>query len=839
MNRYTNNSISRFDPLSWEDISRVPLNKRTEHNARSLSLSTLDTNIGAIDNLDVHDEQTKLIQKEYRDKLDKLSSSLADEGVNSFNTQDILNLNSQYKKDWSPGGRAHNINEAKIVDAANKSRYMQAGMKDNWDANTLKEQYNNSKESYTGFNEDGKVISPSQNYMIKNFDTKKDIDTAFKGAAANIDTILDGKGWTTKKVGGKTVFYNSQGKEVTKTNMEQIQSVMDGLTSIYSDSNSNESKAAEMQGLNTRDLIKAASGKYGFTQTSKDQKFQMQQVHKAAKTNININNKPKEKNKDSFYTGGVNETLTPSKLLAKRFSLMSDIKTLTEKESLLGNAHKLKVAQADLRRYDNLQFDADNAFYDKTNSLYNQEDVDNVDKLKAKIEEVKKPALEMASLLRENIKKGTTDNNILYKVNTVIKELEEGKIDSNIEYTDLPDGYPAQIAKAFMQNRIAGKLNNDILDIKDRITGGIIRSRGKRETYFAHNYVKSADMSMSGKNMTSHFKRNLFDNNLEIYLPEEVFSTWEGQGNSRQKEVTSDIISTFKTLPDSSLKYGLKSTGNGPVLTITASLDKDSGKEYGLFNQTNMTLDKKKPVTLEYKLSSETDGVTNFTPFGEFVLKTMGYSEQTESELKKGLFNDVVVSNNDRSKIGDRIYSSDIVGVDFAKAINVGYNDENKGFDLFKSKHGITLYKIDSQNNPSNEPLSITEFIGNVGNEQEAWEVMAKTGVITALKKKAANTTMLNFLDELSQGNPQNQSDAISMLNDPTLDKNQSMAVFFKLRDKDGKNIVRTKYDTQTDIDNFKRSYSLFNIWMKAQDFTINKEDDLLNIKEYYNGKSK
>ena len=129
MNRFTNLTPSQFDPLSWEEVARVPLHKRTQHTAAETAKAELETAAAQLDSLPVQDKKAREIQDYYRDRLGDMSSKLASEGINQNTTQEVLKLNSQFKQDFSPLGDAGKIMAAKTAFNAKKKDFYDQGYK--------------------------------------------------------------------------------------------------------------------------------------------------------------------------------------------------------------------------------------------------------------------------------------------------------------------------------------------------------------------------------------------------------------------------------------------------------------------------------------------------------------------------------------------------------------------------------------------------------------------------------------------------------------------------------------------------------------------------------------
>ena len=63
MNRFTQLTPARFNPLSWEETARVPLHKRTQHTAAETAAAELETAVAQLDALDLHTLEQKRFKK--------------------------------------------------------------------------------------------------------------------------------------------------------------------------------------------------------------------------------------------------------------------------------------------------------------------------------------------------------------------------------------------------------------------------------------------------------------------------------------------------------------------------------------------------------------------------------------------------------------------------------------------------------------------------------------------------------------------------------------------------------------------------------------------------------
>tara|TARA_R110002020_G_scaffold68971_1_gene179862 strand:- start:3424 stop:5790 length:2367 start_codon:yes stop_codon:yes gene_type:complete len=256
MNRFTQLTPARFNPLSWEETARVPLHKRTQHTAAETAAAELETAVAQLDALDLHTPRAKEIQEAYREKVDNLSSRLASEGINQNMTQEVLQLNSQLKQDFSPLGEAGQIMAAKKQEAVEKAAFFANADKSHspeylqrlWDTHIQK-----YSQAYNEGDNAGVVKNIDSLNAGKYYNIDKEVQDLFSKAGSTTQADIVNNGYTYDPTTG--YFMNQRNEIVTSNNIAQLGSALKMMYNTYSNEELDQGRFAKGMGW-TKDKLK-------------------------------------------------------------------------------------------------------------------------------------------------------------------------------------------------------------------------------------------------------------------------------------------------------------------------------------------------------------------------------------------------------------------------------------------------------------------------------------------------------------------------------------------------------------------------------------------------------
>lgn len=155
MNRYDSGSLSKFNPLSFQELSVVPLMQRQKDDQLAVQRELLRQGLAKVDPLDVHTNEAIKLKNDLNDQISAQAELISREGVNSNSQSDFLKLNRNYQETMSPTGRLGQINAAKQVYQKQFEDYLEDATKNKgWSRERALANWNNFSQEYTGFDDD-------------------------------------------------------------------------------------------------------------------------------------------------------------------------------------------------------------------------------------------------------------------------------------------------------------------------------------------------------------------------------------------------------------------------------------------------------------------------------------------------------------------------------------------------------------------------------------------------------------------------------------------------------------------------------------------------------------
>lgn len=152
MNRYDTASVAKFSPLSFQELSAVPLMQRQKHDQLIAQQEMLRQGLAKVDPLDVHMNEALNVKSQMENKLRSQAELLSKEGINPNTQGEFLALNREYQNLISPTGRLGQINAAKQVYAKNLNDYLEDAQKTKgWSRERALANWNDFSKQYTGF----------------------------------------------------------------------------------------------------------------------------------------------------------------------------------------------------------------------------------------------------------------------------------------------------------------------------------------------------------------------------------------------------------------------------------------------------------------------------------------------------------------------------------------------------------------------------------------------------------------------------------------------------------------------------------------------------------------
>jgi len=272
VNRYSSGSVSKFSPLSMQEILYTPLMQRQKHDQLIAQQELLKQGLAKVDPLDVHMNEALNLKSQIEDKLTSQAELLSREGVNSNTQGQFLALNREYQNLISPTGRLGQINTAKKVYADNFKEYLEDATKNkgfsredalyNWE--TL------HKPKYTGFDENKNITNITPYGAPKRLILQEDLKTVKSLLGENTRTIMKNNGFSFQEgPNGSLVVMDGKGRVVETSNIPQLKEAQDYLASRWINSTGEGTASANFERIDPKRIINEINNGLGMMKTYK------------------------------------------------------------------------------------------------------------------------------------------------------------------------------------------------------------------------------------------------------------------------------------------------------------------------------------------------------------------------------------------------------------------------------------------------------------------------------------------------------------------------------------------------------------------------------------------
>lgn len=249
INRYTELTPSKFNPLSLQELMMVPSLQRERHDDILANQELLRQGLLKVDPLDVHlDEATKL-REEMNNKLTIQAQQLAKEGVNPNSQSSFLALNRQYQDLMSPTGRIGQINNAKKVYLDNRKEFLEDATKaKGWSMERAVNAWNNfsSPDSYKGYDSKNDIVpigllgAPKK---VETMEKLKDVHSLLGEQVVN--EMRAGKYSFAPGPNGGTIIVNPSGHRIETSNKPNLEGALGLLQNQFGEKEWTDSRRFE------------------------------------------------------------------------------------------------------------------------------------------------------------------------------------------------------------------------------------------------------------------------------------------------------------------------------------------------------------------------------------------------------------------------------------------------------------------------------------------------------------------------------------------------------------------------------------------------------------------
>lgn len=252
INRYTQLSNPRFDPMSLQELMMAPSYKRGQHDKMSESMAETEAQLAKVDPLDYHSEVAQKEQQRLYDQLSSQADLLTKEGFTNTTKSDVQRINKDYQQSISPTGIIGKINAAKKVYNENFKSYMEDATKNKkWSReDALRNWQQFESEKYTGFDDKGGISNIGQfgaPEKIELMSKLKDVKSILGSQV--VKELGAGNYSFSRQPDGSLAIVNKSGRRIETSNAPNIQNAMGMLNSELSDPNSAWNQSIKFEGL--------------------------------------------------------------------------------------------------------------------------------------------------------------------------------------------------------------------------------------------------------------------------------------------------------------------------------------------------------------------------------------------------------------------------------------------------------------------------------------------------------------------------------------------------------------------------------------------------------------
>lgn len=273
MNRYTDLSVARFDPLSMQEIFAVPGMKRQQHNAMLAQQQQLLSGLAKVDPHDKYYEEALRLKQDLTSSIDKSALQLAQQGVNSNSMNEVLALNRQFQDITSPTGKLGMINQHKINVAKTTADYIAESIKANNSPDVAKAHAQIAMKKHMSeplYDDKGRVIDYKIDTAPVEFvDIPKRFQEYLKGSGMTSDQWSKAAGALSFDQAGNRYVLNQNASGLTESNKEHIQAGLDTMNAEIMDGNSLTRRSLDYNFQNPNDVLKRLQTQAGIYREDK------------------------------------------------------------------------------------------------------------------------------------------------------------------------------------------------------------------------------------------------------------------------------------------------------------------------------------------------------------------------------------------------------------------------------------------------------------------------------------------------------------------------------------------------------------------------------------------
>ena len=249
MNRYSDYSVSVYDPMSFEDIARVPMMKRAQHDASQAKLEADLSEINKIDSLDVHQPEAMRIKSDLLKQINSQAEQLAREGFTNNTTPALLKTNREIQDLFAPTGRAGQINAAKKVYIENRKDFLDDATKTKgWSMERALNAWTDfsSINLYTGYDSGNNITNIGLLGAPKKIETLDKLKSVHDLLGEQVVGEMKASGYGfAAGPNGSTIMIDNSGRRIETSNKPNLQSALNLLDNQFNEKEWSDSRKFE------------------------------------------------------------------------------------------------------------------------------------------------------------------------------------------------------------------------------------------------------------------------------------------------------------------------------------------------------------------------------------------------------------------------------------------------------------------------------------------------------------------------------------------------------------------------------------------------------------------
>lgn len=276
-NRYSNITTSQFDPMSFQEIMFAPSLQRKKHDELDAQRALLSQGLGAVNPHDKYFNEANTVKADIENQILSQSEQLAREGVNSNSQADFLKLNNTYQKLMSPTGKLGMINSHNVNLKQTYADYLKESIAAGNSPNIAKQHAELALQQHMSdplYDDRGRVVDFKMNKSAaKYIDIPKRVQEYATATGINSEEMSRSFSALSYDKDTNRYVMNSNRKNLTESNLINLQSVMDTMNREISDPNNEVRQSIDYTFKNPASVledIKTQLGIYTKTKTIDD-----------------------------------------------------------------------------------------------------------------------------------------------------------------------------------------------------------------------------------------------------------------------------------------------------------------------------------------------------------------------------------------------------------------------------------------------------------------------------------------------------------------------------------------------------------------------------------------